>query len=141
MLKKVSIGFVASFILVLCGIFILSFSLFSIINYIYSYNSFSEVEGRVSGYTYNENKEKNMTIQYIVNGKEYNVNSNLTEDEAKVDVVVIVKYDPKNPERYIIGNEKMDFGRVAIGGIVTLIGVIGMIYTFPTKTEKNKKGE
>lgn len=140
-MKKFSVTFFMSFALTLCGIFMLSYSLFTIINYIYCYNTFKEVEGRINGYSYSNNNEKAMTIQYVVNGKEYNIKSNLTEDEAKVDVNIIVKYDPKDPERYILGNEKMNFGRTAIGGMVTLIGIIGMIYTFPAKTNKNKKGE
>lgn len=140
-MKKFNIALLISFIITLCGIFMLSYSLFNIINYIHCYNTFSKVEGRINGYSYDNNNEKLMTIQYIVDGKEYNIKSNLTEEEAKVDVNIIVKYDPKDPERYILGNEKMDFGKTAIGGILSIVGMVGMIYTFPTKEKKNNKGE
>lgn len=132
--------FFGSFMILVGGIFILSFSLTTVLTYLYRYNNYSQVKGSIVGYTIDNNGNKAMVISYNVDDEEYKINSNFTDEEKyPVGYGVLVRYDSKEPNRYILGDEDLKYINVIIGAVLTLIGSTGMVCTYGEK--KNNKGD
>lgn len=142
-MKKIKASFVISFAVALSGIFILSYTLTTILSYIYNYNHYEEVNGMIIGYTLEENNKKAMVISYTVDKKEYQLISNYSDEETyPVGYGIVVKYDKNHPDRYILGDESMNFLNAIVGGIIAIVGISAMMITYTDKDkEENKKEE
>ena len=131
-------------IIMLVGVFLLSYSLTTIVTYLHNYKHYPQVNGTIVGYSLGEKNEKSMIISYEVNGEEYKIQSTFKEEENfPVGNLIVVRYDKENPELYILGNEKLNFGLVVIGTASSVFGLLGMlsVYTNNKKEKKDTKGE
>lgn len=141
-MKKIKASFVISFAVALSGIFILSYTLTTILSYIYNYNHYEEVNGMIIGYTLEENNKKAMVISYTVDKKEYQLISNYSDEETyPVGYGIVVKYDKNHPDRYILGDESMNFLNAIVGGIIAIVGISAMMITYTDKDKEEKKKE
>lgn len=139
-MKKIKVSFIVSFAVALAGIFILSYTLTTILAYIYNYNHYEEVNGMIVGYTLEDNNKKAMVISYTVDNKEYQLISNYSDDETyPVGYGIVVKYDKNHPDRYIIGDETMNLGNAVIGGVLAIAGIAFMMVTYSDKEKKDNK--
>ena len=134
----------AYLIIMLVGVFLLSYSLTTIITYLHNYKTYPQVNGTIVGYSLGEHNEKNMIISYEVNGEEFKIQSTFKEeDNYPVGNLIVVRYNEKNPENYILGNETLNIGMVIIGAASCVFGLLGMlsVYTNNKKEKKDTKGE
>lgn len=128
--------------IMITGVFVLSFSLTMVINYLYNYNHYEKMNGTIVGYSIGDNAEKNMIISYEVDREEYKIHSSF-EDEKKYPVgsLVVVRYNKNSPDVYILGNEKLNFGMIIIGAVCCIVGLSGMLVIYSKKEKKNTEGE
>lgn len=141
-MKKINFSFFISFGIIIAGVFILSYSLTSLITYVYNYNHYSEVTGKIVGYTLGENDTKAMVISYVVNEKEYKIYSNFNEkDNYLVGYGIVVKYNPKKPENYILGDEELKIGNTILGAGLTIVGLCGIVGSLFGKKKKEDSNE
>lgn len=141
-MKNEKFKFIMSVIVMFVGVFVLSYSLTIVITYLYNYKHYTQINGTVVGYSLGENNERNMMITYEVDGEEYTIYSNFANDERyDVGIQVVVRYNEKYPERYILGNEKLNFGMIIIGAVCCVFGLLGMLSVYTKKEKKNTEGE
>lgn len=139
MMKNIRFSFFVFLTITIIGVYMFSFYLTDVVTYLYNYNHYSEVNGKIVGYSLGENNQKSMVISYEVNNETYKITSTFTDEENyPVGNGIVVKYDEKNPEKYILGNEKLYFGYIVIGLTMFIFGLMGMISSYG---KKNKKGD
>lgn len=131
--------FYLSFIVVILGIFILSFSMYKLLNYVYKYNNFKETNGTIVGYQINDDGNKAMIIEYSVDDVDYKLISNYSDEETyEVGFGINVKYNYNDPKEYILGDEQLDFKSPIIGGFLAVAGIGSMMYFYDYKKKEKK---
>ncbi len=138
-MKKAKILFFICFAVAISGVFLLSFYLTNIITFMVRYNSYSQIQGKIVGYTINDNGEKAKVINYTVNEKEYQVLSTFSKDEPQqIGYSILVRYDKEHPNMYILGDEQLPFIKVTAGLILAIVGISGMGMNYKKLKKKNE---
>lgn len=135
-MKKSKILFFICFAVAITGVFLLSFYLTNIITFMIRYNSYSQVQGKIVGYTIGEDGKKAKVINYKVNETDYQVLSTFSKDEPQqIGYSILVRYDKEHPNMYILGDEQLPFIKVTAGLVLAIVGISGMAMNY----KKNKK--
>lgn len=138
-MKKSKISFFICFAVAISGVFLLSFYLTNIITFMVRYNSYSQIQGKIVGYTINDDGEKAKVITYTVNEKDYQVLSTFSKDEPQqIGYSILVRYDKNHPNMYILGDEQLPFIKVTAGLVLSIVGISGLAMNYKNLKKKNE---
>lgn len=138
-MKKSKILFFASFAVAIAGVFLLSFYLTNIITYMVRFNNYSQIQGKIVGYTIGENNKKAKVINYTVNETDYQVLSAFSDSEPEqIGYNILVRYDKEHPNMYILGDEQQPFIKVTAGLVLTILGISGMVMNYKGNRKKSE---
>lgn len=141
-MKKSRILFFIFFAVAIGGVFLLSFYLTNIITYMARYNSYSQIQGSIVGYTIADDGKKAMVINYEVNGTDYQILSAFSKEEPQpVGYSILVRYDKEHPNMYILGDEQLPFIQVTIGLVLAIAGISGMAMNYKGTKKKSEVKE